>query len=136
MDKPVPHELLLRMIAPDTEYSLQFLQGMLDRMTVSFYKYGPVVEGYPTRVDAVQSLQMRLERYAETGNTEFLIDAANFAMIEFMRPRHPEAHFKPTDSSESPGRMTMTGRVVRSEKNNRLLEVPVADGEDRVAGGR
>jgi hypothetical protein len=115
---------MLRVVSPDTEYSKQFLQGMLDRMAVSYHKYGPVADGYPLRLNALESLQMRLERYAETGNTEFLIDAANFAMIEFMQPRHPDAHFKPTDSSESPGRRTTTGRVVRSEKNNRLMEVP------------
>ena len=92
-------------------------------MTVSYYKYGPIAEGYPGRVDAIGSLQLRLERYAETGNTEFLIDAANFAMIEFMHPRHEDAHFEATDSADSPGRLTNTGRVVKSEKNNRLMMV-------------
>ena len=124
MSQSQPHEVKLRMAGPDSEYSLQFLQGMLDRMAVSYNKYGKVSEGYPTRISAIESLQMRLERYAETGNTEFLIDAANFAMIEFMLPRRKGAHFDPTDSAESPGRMTTTGRIVRSEKNNRLQEVP------------
>jgi hypothetical protein len=33
-----------------------------------------------------------------------VIDLANYAMIEFMHPRHPEAHFRATESRESPGR--------------------------------
>lgn len=89
---------------PDTEYSIPFLQGMVDRMAVSFAKYGPVAEAYPGKVDALESLRVRLEKYAATGNTEYLMDAANFAMIEFMRPAHPRAHYRPTTERESPGR--------------------------------
>jgi hypothetical protein len=32
------------------------------------------------------------------------MDAGNCAMIEFMFPQHPNAHFRATDSTESPGR--------------------------------
>jgi len=49
----------------------------------------------------------RMRKYAETGNTEWLIDAANFAMIEFMHPRHPHAHFTGTDDDASPGRTAL-----------------------------
>ena len=92
-----------------TEFSEVFVQGMRDRMVVSFHKYGALALAYPERVDAIASLQARLQRYAETGNTEWLVDVANFAMIEFMRPRHPQAHFRGTDSHESPGRETADG---------------------------
>jgi hypothetical protein len=78
-------------------------------MGVSFFKYGPVADAYPNRVDAIASLQKRLDRYAETGNTEWLMDVANFAMIEWMHPRHREAHFRATDSHESPGRVWNNG---------------------------
>ncbi len=78
---------------------------MRNRMAVSFHKYGPVKAVFPHKVSALNSLQTRLREYERTGNTEFLIDAANFAMIEFMHPSHKEAHFKGTDSNESPGRV-------------------------------
>ena len=87
---------------PDTEFSQQFLQGMLDRMAVSHAKYGALALAYPYKVDAMRSLQTRLDKYYATGNTEYLMDAANFAMIEFMRPSHTDAHYTPTD--RSPGR--------------------------------
>lgn len=90
---------------PDTEVSREFLQGMADRMGVSYCKYGAVADAYPHKVNAMESLQARLDKYARTGNTEWLMDVANFAMIEFMRPRHPDAHYRPTDSKESPGRV-------------------------------
>lgn len=97
---------------------------MVNRMAVSFHKYGAVADAYPSKVDAVESLRQRLQKYEETGNTEWLIDAANFAMVEFIRPSHPDAHFKGTDSSESPGRTKLDGLVVFSEKNKRLLVPP------------
>lgn len=89
---------------PNTEFSERFAQGMADRMATSYFKYGAVAEGYPHRVDAIASLKQRLERYEQTGNTEYLMDVANFAMIEFMHPKHAGAHFKAEDSSKSPGR--------------------------------
>lgn len=44
------------------------------------------------------------EYLIEPGNVEYLIDAANMLMIEFMHPAHPNAHYKATDRDGSPGR--------------------------------
>ncbi len=104
------------MAIPDTEWSMQFLQGMVDRMGLSWIKYGLVAEWFPKNLNALECLQLRLAKYAETGNTEYLMDAANFAMIEFMHPRNPNAFFKPTDSDGSPGRVRNTG-AVDAERN-------------------
>lgn len=78
-------------------------------MAVSFYKYGPVARNYPTPIHAIDSLRTRLSKYEEDGNTEWLMDVANFAMIEYMRPAHNEAHFRSTQSQESPGLQTWGG---------------------------
>ena len=104
---------------PGTEFSIPFAQGMADRMSMSFFKYGALALAYPDRVDAVASLKKRLERYEETGNTEYLMDVANFAMIEFMRPRHPDAHFKAEDSKASPGRQWV-GEIDPSHRGNKI----------------
>lgn len=74
-----------------------------NRIVVSHYKYGWMHECYPHISDAVKSLEERVDLYKRTGNREWLVDVANFAMIEFMYPRHPEAHFRATSSNESPG---------------------------------
>lgn len=103
-----------------TEFSEEFVAGMRDRMVVSFYKYGPVAEGFPHKVNAVTSLTDRLRKYAETGNTEFLMDAANFAMIEFMHPAHPNAFFEGTDSDQSPGRRSARGGKVDHRGNDAI----------------
>ena len=91
-------------IIPESEFSQEFIDGMKARMAVSYHKYGAVKDAYPHKVSAMKSLYDRLRRYEETGNTEWLIDAANFAMIEYMLPAHENAHFRATDSNESPGR--------------------------------
>lgn len=103
-----------------TEFNEDFVKGMRDRMVMSFYKYGPLTEAYPHKVDAIASLTDRLRKYAATGNTEFLMDAANFAMIEFMHPRHEEAFYKATDSDESPGRRVLRTGLVDSRANKEV----------------
>jgi hypothetical protein len=77
-------------------------QKMANRMAVSEQKYGGIEDNYP-QADALATLHQRLGLYAETGNTEWLLDAANMAMIEYLRPSHGDAHFRATDSDESPG---------------------------------
>lgn len=109
-------------VTPETEYSKKFIDGMLNRMGVSFHKYGPVSEAYPDKVNAIESLRKRLDRYAKDGNTEWLMDVANFAMIEFMHPAHSKAHYRATDSRESPGRVWQPdewdGTVEVSQRSN------------------
>ena len=88
-----------------TEYSSEFDEIRKNMMVMSFYKYGPIGANYKTEkaIDAIKSLEKRLQAYKDTGNTEFLADIANFAMIEYMYPQHEKAFYKPTDSRESPG---------------------------------
>lgn len=49
-------------------------------------------------MDALKNIELRLHKYRETGNTEFLVDVANFAMIEFMHPSVEGAKFTPTST--------------------------------------
>lgn len=110
---------VVRTAVPKTEWSRDFIEGMLARMTVSFFKYGALADAYPHDVDAVASLKKRLEKYEEDGNVEWLMDVANFAMIEFMRPRHPDAHYTPQDSDTSPGRVDNRGKDRHDENGAR-----------------
>ena len=98
-----------------TEYSDRFDDIRKNMMVMSYYKYGAMKENYKTEktIDAIGSLEKRLQKYKDTGNTEFLADIANFAMIEFMFPQHPKAHYKPTDS----GACKIDGFGVNEVKN-------------------
>lgn len=117
---PQPEKLALVVTCPESEFSKQFVQGMLNRMSFSFQKYGFVADAYPDKLDALASLQQRIDKYLETRNTEYLIDAANFAMIEFMHPSLEEAVFDATDTDGSPGRVDKQGEVVGAVRNEVL----------------
>lgn len=104
-----PGGIVLKGGQPDTQYSVQFLQGMVDRMLTSYRKYGHIKESIERGVDPLESSRQRIERYRETGNTEFLMDAANYIMMEFIHPSMENAHYDP--ESKSPGRILRTGRV-------------------------
>ncbi len=103
------------MINMKNEYSDRFDQLRKNRVEVSFYKYGPAKKNFSTgNVQAIPTLERCLKKYQETGNTEYLCDAANYAMFEFMYPQHPTAHFRATDSKESAGIVGMS--VVEMEQ--------------------
>lgn len=108
----------LRLSSPDfmgenQSKTMQFLQGMMDRLGVSFHKYGPIRRNFPHLRTGVDNVRLRLEQYEKTGNTEFLIDASNYCLIEFMRPSIEGAHFRSTDSDESPGVQLKSGEVFK-----------------------
>lgn len=83
-----------------TEYSERFDQIRKNMMVMSYFKYGPMKDNYNKFkcMDALGNIEKRIAKYKETGNTEFLADVANFAMIEFMYPSIPGAKYTPTDS--------------------------------------
>lgn len=100
--------------APTSEFNEDFVDKMRRRMALSYHKYGRMVEA--TGVDMVADIIRRVDKYKETGNTEWLIDAANVCLIEFTHPKHPEAHFRATDSDESIGRTHASETVMGTRK--------------------
>lgn len=84
----------------ETEYSKQFDKIRKNAMVASYFKYGAAKENYGEFkcMDALGNVQKRIAKYRETGNTEYLADAANFLMLEFMYPSIPGAKYTPTDS--------------------------------------
>lgn len=88
-----------------------FLGYMRNRMDQSRGKYGELSFEKAKLTDQIRSMIARVKKYEQTGNTEWLVDAANFLMIEFLFPQHHEAHFRATSSSESPGVVLSDGQV-------------------------
>jgi hypothetical protein len=120
---------------PESEFSVPFVQGMVDRMNMSYFKYGLVSEAYPHKVDAISSLKKRLAKYEETGNLEWLMDVGNFAMIEFMHPKHPNAHFEATDSDKSPGRVWHNGSETATANTSGRENTRLGGSNTRTSGG-
>ncbi len=100
---------------PITQVNKSFMQGMVDRMATSYYKYGSILsKDIPKFRDTVADMKKRIQKYEETGNAEWLMDVSNFAMIEFTNPTRKDTHFRATDSDESPG-IKIVGEGFRSD---------------------
>ena len=105
---------------PSEEYSNKFDELRKARVETSFFKYGPAKKNFGQKyVETIPTLEKCLQKYKDTGNTEYLCDLANYAMFEFMYPQHPKAHFRATDSSESAGVVGMSiGEIERFREEN------------------
>lgn len=85
------------------DYSEKFDDIRKAMVITSHYKYGSVRNNFCNGgVDAIETLKMCLEKFEQTHNTEYLADAANYAMFRFMFPKEGE-FYKPTDSNGSAG---------------------------------
>ena len=83
------------------EYCWEFDEKRKNAIIVSYHKYGPSKENFQKgMVDAIGSLKKNLKKFEETGNTEYLVDVANYAMFRFMYPQGNES-YRPTDSKQS-----------------------------------
>lgn len=72
---------------PKTEYSLDFDEKRKNRVAMSFHKYGSAAINFGRKlVDAIPTMQRCIDKYKETGNTEYLLDAGNYIMFEYMYP--------------------------------------------------
>ena len=85
--------LVLRRVYDNQDFA-DALQMMLNRMAFSEQKYGPLESNYPVPHHARQNARARLARYENTHNREYLLDVANFAIIEYLRPSFPDAYFE------------------------------------------
>lgn len=72
----------------------EILQMCVSRLCVGELRYGKPV----AYQDYVSRAKRALARYKQSGNKEQLIDAANYCLLEFYAPLHPNAHLKVQDS--------------------------------------
>lgn len=119
---------------PEDQIDIPFIQGMLDRMAVGFHNYGHM-RRYENVSNSLKNVIIRLAKYAgmnniqeivkelsvridlpPTGNTEFLMDAANYAMMEFVKPGFDFAYFEPTTKEDSPGAI-VDGKHVKGKED-------------------
>lgn len=95
------------------EYSTEFDKLRQNRVEVSFHKYGPARDNFAGgRVDAIKTAELCIDAFKKDGNTEHLVDAANYLMFRYMYP-YPGEYFRATGSSESVGTV---GTPINMEK--------------------
>lgn len=73
-----------------------FADLMDNRIVMGHLRYGPMQSEKPLFHDVLKA-KACLAKYVETGNTELLVDAANYCRCEFRRGRHPNKHFHAVD---------------------------------------
>ncbi len=78
------------------ECSDGFPELMDNRLVMGYLRYGAAARSVPLFQDYNKAL-LRLDKYKETGNTELLVDAANYLRMEFRRSLHPNKHFHAID---------------------------------------
>lgn len=86
----------------ETQWSNKFEKLMRNRLVMGALRYpnGITIGNYipkSSNYDLVGSIEVRLNLYKETGNSEYLVDIANYAMLEFVNESHPDFHFKSID---------------------------------------
>lgn len=102
----------------DKEYSVEFDMRRQNAILVSYHKYGPSKENFKKgMVNAIGSLEKCLKKFKETGNTEYLVDVANYAMFRYMYPQGNES-YTPTDSNQSAGVDGITINEIKAMKED------------------
>jgi hypothetical protein len=88
------------------QFSEEFVRKMKARVFVGYFRYGKSDKYKKERqYDIKSTIQTRLNKYWETGNKEHLVDTANFLMIEFMHPQHPNSHWEDTQEEDPKKRL-------------------------------
>jgi len=81
----------------ETEWNPRFIELMQNRLIMGSFRYRLFRDPLKWTSDLPAGLRKKLAAYEETGNTETLVDIANYALLEFTRPGHPKAHFRAED---------------------------------------
>ena len=84
-----------------SEWSPEFEKLMRNRLLMGSIRYGKmghgsIPKGKP-KYGRINSIRKRLGLYEETGNAEYLVDIANFALLLFEERQHPNFHFNSID---------------------------------------
>ena len=81
----------------DDHASVEFLTLMMNRLVLGYFRYGPRKVRGRRPTQNIKEIRRRITLYEKTGNQEHLVDVANFALVEFMKPCHENAHFGSQD---------------------------------------
>lgn len=101
LDRPKKYLTLKEIVDElnETTWDKTFLEYMFNRLIIGRLRYGPKKPSAPA-YDYAGSIADKIKLYEETGNTEYLVDIANYCMLEFRHGAHPNKHFSATDDAD------------------------------------
>jgi len=79
------------------QWNTLFEKMCRNRLLIGAYRYGELHTESSKSCVSVEDIKKRLDLYTETGNLEYLVDVANYAMLEFTYSKHKNVHFKAND---------------------------------------
>lgn len=92
---------------PDLEYlkktrwSPRFENLMRNRLIMGTFRYVPnEIKFTSGKQNKLEAMRKKLTAYEETGNLEYLVDLANYCMLEFEKPTLPNAYFESVDDCQ------------------------------------
>jgi hypothetical protein len=98
------------------QFSEDFVRKMKARVFLGYHRYGESKQyKEQKKYDILKTIEKHLRLYNETGNAERLVDAANYLMIEFMHPQHPNAHFEADEEEDVEKRIGVVETLLRVE---------------------
>lgn len=82
-----------------TNWSTEFETLMRNRLAMGALRYGMIghQKAKQSPFDVAGAVLPKLRAYHLTGNTEYLVDAANYLMLVFCIDPHPTKHFSALD---------------------------------------
>jgi hypothetical protein len=82
-----------------TEWSPEFERLMHNRMVMGAFRYGLLAKKktQKRKWDLLSPIHKKIELYQQTGNTEYLVDIANYCLLAFECDDHPRKHFQALD---------------------------------------
>ncbi len=83
-----------------SEWSPEFERLMRNRLLMGALRYG-VLEEKRKRTkewDLMGAVEKKIALYHTTGNTEYLVDIANYCLLEFECGKRPDKHFTALDN--------------------------------------
>jgi hypothetical protein len=84
-----------------TEWSPRFEMLMRNRLLMGALRYGTMEEkrknAAKNRWDLTGAIEEKAKLYEKTGNSEYLVDMANYCLLAFEFDPHPNKHFKALD---------------------------------------
>lgn len=96
---PPEHRLDLESLEK-TEWSPTFERLMRNRLLMGALRYGTMAhkrKAMKSKWDLIGAIKKKVELYDKTGNTEYLVDMANYCLLAYEFDGHPLKHFHALD---------------------------------------
>jgi len=108
-----------------TEWSQEFERLMRNRLIMGAFRYGLLAEKRikGAKWNLIEPIAKKVELYEATGNTEYLVDAANYCLLAFECDNHPLKHFTALDDHHDHCKRRIGDRKTSSSNGSKMQDL-------------